>query len=219
MRRTLSGIGRLIYVTVMLIGVLADIGLLVWLFASGKGGWAGGFLIFGSWLVPTVAHLIGMVLASPFIIAGEMGQKKPPVDAAKSPFGIGWIEGVVGRPIDGSFAASPSSLMFTPRDRRGSDGPIRRYNWDAVNWARLEPREQLASDLEEAHPEALRDRPNEMIVGFLTGATGIEGEDCFVVVAQHPYSATDWIASLRSAGVDIKEQPGGQRTDEETPAH
>jgi hypothetical protein len=71
MKKGLTVVGQVIYGGVMVVGVLADLALLVWLFASGHGGWGVADLLFGSWLIPSIAHLLGLALAAPFAVAGH----------------------------------------------------------------------------------------------------------------------------------------------------
>jgi hypothetical protein len=100
-RRHLTIVGQVIYGLVMVVGTLADVGILVWLFLSHHAGWGILYLVIGFTITLTVFHWIGLALAAPFVAIGETGRPKAdryvatgqrtvPISAARPP-GKGWI--------------------------------------------------------------------------------------------------------------------------------
>jgi hypothetical protein len=65
------GIGKVIYVVVMILGVVADFAILILLFTSGHPGWGILYLLLGTWIFLGIVHWIGLLLAAPFALAAS----------------------------------------------------------------------------------------------------------------------------------------------------
>jgi len=75
MKRTLSAVGKFIYGIIMTAAVIGDLVITVWLFKKGHAGWGIAYLFIGWSITLTVAHWIGLLLASPFVVAGALTER------------------------------------------------------------------------------------------------------------------------------------------------
>lgn len=87
MGRILSGTAKTIYVVVLSVAFLLDaiVFVLLLLHATRTGDF-GGFIVyvlFGTWIVPTIGHWLGMLLSAPFAIADSVRKRDTP---SSSPF-------------------------------------------------------------------------------------------------------------------------------------
>jgi hypothetical protein len=71
MKQGLTAAGKVVYGIVMTFGAIADIAITILLFASGHVGWGLLYVVIGWTITLTIVHWIGLLLASPFLIAGD----------------------------------------------------------------------------------------------------------------------------------------------------
>jgi hypothetical protein len=195
--KKLSGIGSFIYGAVMVVAVVADVALLIVCFRKSAGlGLI--YLFVGTWLFLTVAHWIGLALASPFVLAGaavenrkasnrlaaagsrtssERSASERIASAAATldsycedgwPWGWGWLQGVVLDSYEGGVTTGETGLALISND--GEEGQRLQFTfpWSTVEPMWFESLESLSVDVRSAHSEVLASSEGVVLSGFLT---------------------------------------------------
>lgn len=207
----LTGTAQVLYFIVMAAGALLDLGILIALLATRNIGPAIVFLVFGGWIIPSIAHVVGLALAAPFAAAVVVAENREatgnPVGSSsnKMPAAVGWACGLMLAQVeDGTFRPHKEGVVFTPTGSQSGNSYIYRWAWfEGAQIERASDHEHLVK----AHATILAlggvEKPKSMVVAFLD--TRVSIDRTLTIIPCGSRTVDEWLRRFDKAGVPIGE--------------